>query len=346
MADHVFICYAREDEEFVLKFAKNLKERGVSVWLDQWDIPTGANWNRTIDQAIDECAQFLIVLSQSAIESQEVEGEWLTALDENKPVVPVICQECRLPRQLRPFQHVDFAAGGPDDSTALTKVMEALTHLKATPPEPPKRKQKIKDSDLRTDKPERDGPSPGEAIQIMVFQNPKVRLVLLFLIVVIGAIMGWYLIKYDDPFLKFYVIAVIVFCIALWLIMKYNPGETQKKAVIYLLVFAAFFAILAVSWRYFEVTNYLDPTTKIGPPTGYELTEDGEGLVISYTPYYIPYFILLGACLFVTFALIFYYTADKKSIENRIPIIGWFLGFSIVIGLCRLIWQIIDWKLQ
>jgi hypothetical protein len=112
-----------------------------------------------------------------------------------------------------------------------------------------------------------------------------------------------------------------------------------------LLVFAAFFAILAVSWRYFEVTNYLDPGTEIGPPTGYELKEDAEGVVISYTSYYIPYFILLGTCLFVTFAIIFYYTADKKSIENRIPIIGWFLGFSIVIGLCRLIWQIIDWKL-
>jgi EAL domain-containing protein (putative c-di-GMP-specific phosphodiesterase class I) len=36
MGDHVFICYAREDQDFVLKLAANLKERGVRVWLDQF----------------------------------------------------------------------------------------------------------------------------------------------------------------------------------------------------------------------------------------------------------------------------------------------------------------------
>jgi len=43
MADHVFICYAREDQDFVVKPAANLKERGVPVWLDQWDIPASAD---------------------------------------------------------------------------------------------------------------------------------------------------------------------------------------------------------------------------------------------------------------------------------------------------------------
>jgi hypothetical protein len=49
MAGHVFVCYAREDLDFVLKLAAELKDRGVPVWLDQWDIPHGANWNRTRD---------------------------------------------------------------------------------------------------------------------------------------------------------------------------------------------------------------------------------------------------------------------------------------------------------
>ena len=55
MGDHVFICYSRKDEDFVLKLATNLKNQGVPVWLDQWDIPSGANWNRTIEKALNEC---------------------------------------------------------------------------------------------------------------------------------------------------------------------------------------------------------------------------------------------------------------------------------------------------
>jgi hypothetical protein len=43
MGDRVFICYDREDEEFVLKLAASLKNRGVPVWLDQWDIPSEAD---------------------------------------------------------------------------------------------------------------------------------------------------------------------------------------------------------------------------------------------------------------------------------------------------------------
>jgi hypothetical protein len=31
MGDHVFICYARKDQVFVLKLAANLKERGDPI---------------------------------------------------------------------------------------------------------------------------------------------------------------------------------------------------------------------------------------------------------------------------------------------------------------------------
>jgi hypothetical protein len=40
MADHVFISYSHEDKEFVLALAARLRERGISVWIDQWSIPT------------------------------------------------------------------------------------------------------------------------------------------------------------------------------------------------------------------------------------------------------------------------------------------------------------------
>ena len=141
MGDHVFICYAREDQDFVLKLAANLKERGARVWLDQWDISPSADWDLTIDNALYDCAQFLIVLSPAAVASGEVRGELRTALDENKPIVPVLYQTCRIPRRLKLIQHVDFTARGPDDGAALGQVLRALGVSEPSRPTPKVRRR-------------------------------------------------------------------------------------------------------------------------------------------------------------------------------------------------------------
>ena len=99
MGNHVFICYARKDQGFVLRLASELKARGVPIWLDQWDLLPGANYNKSIDAAIDACAKLLLVLSPDAVESTEVEGEWLRALTKKKPIVPVLARTCDVPRQ-------------------------------------------------------------------------------------------------------------------------------------------------------------------------------------------------------------------------------------------------------
>jgi formylglycine-generating enzyme required for sulfatase activity/serine/threonine protein kinase len=125
-SDHVFVCYAREDEAFVLQLAENLKGRGVPVWLDQWDIPPGADWDRTIDNAIYDCAKFIIILSSQAVESREVRGELRIALDKHKPIIPVIHSACQIPRQLLIIQYVDFTSRGPNDEAALRQLLRTL----------------------------------------------------------------------------------------------------------------------------------------------------------------------------------------------------------------------------
>ena len=125
-SNHVFICYAREDESFVLQLAENLKGRGVPVWLDQWDIQPGSDWDRSIDDAIYACAKFIIVLSPQAVESREVRGELRIALDKHKPIIPVIHSACQIPRQLLIIQYVDFASRRPDDEAALRQLLRTL----------------------------------------------------------------------------------------------------------------------------------------------------------------------------------------------------------------------------
>jgi hypothetical protein len=126
MHDHVFICYAREDQVFTLELAGNLRDRGIPVWIDQVDIPTGADWDMAIDDALYECATLLIVISPDAVSSTEVRGELRTALDEGKTILPLIHKACRIPRQLRLLQYADFTNLEPADEDGLKQVLEAL----------------------------------------------------------------------------------------------------------------------------------------------------------------------------------------------------------------------------
>lgn len=105
--NHTFVCYAREDAGFVLRLASELKGGGAHVWLDQWDVPSGADWDYEIDRALYDCRHFLVILSPAAVESEEVRSELRTALDGRKRIVPMLYRPCRVPRRLRLLQHID-----------------------------------------------------------------------------------------------------------------------------------------------------------------------------------------------------------------------------------------------
>jgi formylglycine-generating enzyme required for sulfatase activity len=126
MGNHVFICYADADSEFVLKLAKNLKAREVPVWLDKLNISLKEDWDQAIDKALDDCANFLIVLSETAVNSEEVRGELGVALNAVKPILSVLYRPCRIPRRLLNRQYVDFTSGNPDDAIALEQVVSVL----------------------------------------------------------------------------------------------------------------------------------------------------------------------------------------------------------------------------
>jgi hypothetical protein len=88
--------------------------------------PGGGDWDRSIDDAIYDCGKFLIVLSPNSVESSEVRAELRTALDEKKPIIPVVQSACRMPRQLRTIQYVDFSSRGPNDEAALKQLLRTL----------------------------------------------------------------------------------------------------------------------------------------------------------------------------------------------------------------------------
>jgi asparagine synthetase B (glutamine-hydrolysing) len=119
----VFISYAREDTEFALRLAADLKNNAANVWLDQMDIRPGRQWDREIERALTKCNELLVILSPAAIDSNNVMDEVAFALEERKVVIPVLYKECRLPFRLRRLQYIDLKS---DYEKGLTSLILAL----------------------------------------------------------------------------------------------------------------------------------------------------------------------------------------------------------------------------
>jgi len=126
MSNHVFICYADGNVVFACKLADSLTERGVPVWLEMWDLPYVDDREQFIENTIRDCAQFLLVLSEKVVSSPEVHRKLRTALDEKKPIIPVMLRSCRIPEELRNIQYVDFTSCGPGKEVALNQLVRRL----------------------------------------------------------------------------------------------------------------------------------------------------------------------------------------------------------------------------
>jgi len=106
--EKTFFSYSRADSAFVIKLAKDLREAGGNIWLDQLDIPAGTHWDLEIEKALKAANAMIAVLSPESIASQNFMDEVSYALEENKKVIPVLLKNCQTPFRLRRLQRIDF----------------------------------------------------------------------------------------------------------------------------------------------------------------------------------------------------------------------------------------------
>ncbi|HEY6345851.1 MAG TPA: toll/interleukin-1 receptor domain-containing protein [Bryobacteraceae bacterium] len=128
-----FFSYSREDSEFALKLAKDLRQQGAAVWLDQLDIKPGELWDRAVEQGLASCQKMVLILSPNSVDSTNVMDEVSFALDEHKTVIPVLYRDCKIPFRLRRLEYVDVRTDYEGGLHKLLQVVSA-TAVQATIP--------------------------------------------------------------------------------------------------------------------------------------------------------------------------------------------------------------------
>ncbi|HEV8084243.1 MAG TPA: TIR domain-containing protein [Chitinophagaceae bacterium] len=118
-----FFSYSRTDSDFVLKLAKDLRDAGAELWLDQLDIKAGSHWDSSIEAALNNAPRLIVILSPASVSSDNVMDEVSYGLETGKTVIPVLLSQCTMPFRLRRLQHIDFTG---DYQMGLNQLLEAL----------------------------------------------------------------------------------------------------------------------------------------------------------------------------------------------------------------------------
>ncbi|MBU0567646.1 toll/interleukin-1 receptor domain-containing protein [bacterium] len=128
-----FISYAKEDREIAKRLYTDIKNMGVSVWLDIEDLIPGQNWRSAIHNEIRACSYFIALLSSHSVSKRGyVQKELKTALevlDEFPPseifIIPVRIDECA-PSDER-LRDIHFADLFPSYDEGLKKILQAIS---------------------------------------------------------------------------------------------------------------------------------------------------------------------------------------------------------------------------
>ncbi len=123
----IFISYSRADSEFALELAEKLRASGAEIWIDQLDISPGQRWDRAIGEALETSDLLLVILSQAAVDSDNVMDEVAYALEEKKRIVPVLHRNCKIPYRLRRVHRIDFTVGFDKGFAQLLKALNIKT---------------------------------------------------------------------------------------------------------------------------------------------------------------------------------------------------------------------------
>ena len=86
---HVFISYSHRDGDFTHRLAEEMERHNVPVWIDD-RIDYGTRWPQVIQEKIDSCKAFILIMSDNARASDWVNNELTYAMSKGKKIFPLL----------------------------------------------------------------------------------------------------------------------------------------------------------------------------------------------------------------------------------------------------------------
>ncbi len=110
----VFISYSRADADFARKLNDRLQELGKTTWFDQESIAVGEDFQKEIEKGIENCDNFVFIISPRSINSPYCADEVEYASKLNKRFITILHDSVKsqdLHPALARVQWIDFSRG-------------------------------------------------------------------------------------------------------------------------------------------------------------------------------------------------------------------------------------------
>jgi len=88
-AGHVFISYSHRDSDYTHKLAEEIERHNIPVWIDD-RIDYGTRWPQVIQEKIDSCKAFVLIMTDNARASDWVNNELTYAIGKGKKIYPLL----------------------------------------------------------------------------------------------------------------------------------------------------------------------------------------------------------------------------------------------------------------
>lgn len=89
----VFLCHATEDKPLASKIAHDLMEAGIDTFYDDWSIAAGDSLREKIDEGIEECSHFVVLLTPRSLNKRwvqaEIDGGFVKRIEGSAVFIPV-----------------------------------------------------------------------------------------------------------------------------------------------------------------------------------------------------------------------------------------------------------------
>lgn len=110
----VFLSHSSLDKSVVISVAMDLNKRGISTWLDSFDILPGESIVSRINDGIKNCDYLLLFLSTNSVNSKWVQKEWETLLwdeinDDKIKIIPIKLDDVEIPKILQTKKYIDLS---------------------------------------------------------------------------------------------------------------------------------------------------------------------------------------------------------------------------------------------
>ena len=109
----MFLSHSSKDVEFTKTLKKDLEKHGVKVWLSEIEIKVGDSIPLSINDALDKCNYFAIVLSEDSVNSDWVKKELSSAFigeleKRSISILPILWKPCKIPPLIIDKRYASF----------------------------------------------------------------------------------------------------------------------------------------------------------------------------------------------------------------------------------------------